>query len=384
MNNDLLNKMISESVQRTFLMSSKQLAKFGEQEVIPALDGELTIRAIDIGYGFTKYTKGIDKNGDIVCDLFPSIAALSPPTDNLGGDFFVVRDTKQVDLQGVTYEVGPDVSDIKSDNDVRALHDNYIKTEQWKALFLGALAYMGESEIDFLVLGLPVSNMKQKDDVIALATGKHVVDGQEFNIKNVLVIPQPLGALYNYAIKSDNFEKFLNTSTLTMDVGYLTFDFLVTKGMSVASHRSGARPGGMNSILNAISNSLSKDNDIEFEDLEQIDAALGLMNKTENNGDRLVRVYGREIDLKPHIKNTVPVIEASMNYMLTRIGNSKDISQLILAGGPNKIFEKAIKKQFPHNELHIMEDGIFANVKGFLLWAILNVKGRKLLEKSKP
>lgn len=374
MNSALIKSMVPEDVLKNFTKSAE----------LPDLDGEFVVEAIDIGYGYTKYTKGVNPDGTVNCDLFPSIAALSPQ-EEMGGEFFVQRDTIKVDVGGITWEVGPDVNDIKGNNDVRALHENFVRSEQWKVLLLGALAYIDKDEIDYLVLGLPVSNMTQKDDVVKAAIGTHTIGDRQITVKNAMVIPQPLGALYNYAIKSGNFQRFSNTNTLVIDPGYLTFDFLVTKGFSVNSHRSGARPGGMSSILNAIAASIAKELEIEYDDLEQIDDVLDLKNygaQSAGSANRVVYAYGKEIELNPHIKNTVPVIEGSMNFMLTKIGSTKDIAQLIMAGGPNKIFDKAIAKQFPHHEVHTLDDGIFSNVNGFLLWALLNIYAM-MFKKSK-
>jgi plasmid segregation protein ParM len=367
MNKSQIESLIPKNVFQAFLRTDN----------IPDINKELVVRALDIGYGFTKYTKGLDDEGNIDCDLFPSIAALSPQ-EEMGGDFFVARNTRVIESGGLFWEVGPDVGDIKTTNDVRALHENFIHSEQWKVLFLGALAYMEEDTIDYLVLGLPVSDMKRSDEVRKLAESTHKVNGKEITVKNVFVIPQPLGTLYNYAIREDKFEKFMNSITLVVDPGYLTFDFLVTKGFSVNSHRSGARPGGMSSILNAISGSISKLEGTEFEDLEQIDAALKIHLPKKKDEKRVVSLYGKEIELTPHIKNTVPVIESSMNYMLQKIGTSKDINQIIMGGGPNRIFDKSIKKQFSKHEVLALDDGIFANVIGFLLWGMMTSYGLEI------
>lgn len=359
------------------LIPTKVFQAFLKMSEIPDLEKTFITRAIDIGYGFTKYTKGFAKDGSVICDLFPSIAALSPQ-EEMGGDFFVRRNTQVIDSGGIYWEVGPDVGDIKTTNDVRALHENFINSEQWKVLFLGALAYMDEPVIDHLVLGLPVSDMRRAEDVKRMAENTHIVNGKEVLVKNVFVIPQPLGTLYNYAIQHDMFDRFMSTVTLIVDPGYLTFDFLVTKGFSVNAHRSGARPGGMSSILNAIASSIAKETGSDFEDMEQIDAALKIHLPKLKDELRTVSMYGKDIDLTPHIKNTIPVIESSMNYMLQKIGTSKDINQIVMGGGPNRIFDKSIKKQFPKHEVVALDDGIFANVIGFMLWGLMTSYGLEL------
>ena len=363
------------------LIPSEALKAFLKINALPGqVEGHAVISAIDIGYGYTKYTTSISDDGKIECGLFPSIAPMSPH-EELSGDFFIVRDTKKIESGGIKWEVGPDVYEIATRNDVRALHDNFVNSEQWKVLFLGALAYQGNTEIDYLILGLPVSNMSKREEMEKMAKGTHVIGDLTVVIHNVVVVPQPLGALYNFAVRSGDFSRFTMTNNLVIDPGYLTFDFLLTRGFSVNSHRSGARPGGMSSILGAIASSISQEMHVEYDDLNELDKALNLKNYDTAKDDRHVFLYGKKVELLPHIKNTVPVIDSSLNFMLNKIGESKDIAQLIMAGGPNKIFERSIKKQFPHHELITLDDGIFANVIGFMLWGMMVAYGKALSKK---
>lgn len=361
------------------LISDKALLGFLKRSSLPeSVSGKAVVAAIDVGYGYTKYTTGIGDDGKVKCDLFPSIAPMSPP-QNLGGDFFIQRNTKKIESGGVFWEVGPDVYDITTRSDVRALHENFVNSEQWKVLFLGALAYQGHKEIDYLVLGLPVSNMSKSKEMEAMAKGTHVIGDLTVVIHNVMVVPQPLGALYNYAVSSGDFGHFAATNTLVIDPGYLTFDFLVTKGFAVNPNRSGARPGGMSSILQAIASSIAQEKNVEYENLNELDVALDLKKYGgANKEDRFIYIYGEKEDLNPHIKNTIPVIDSSLNFMLNRIGESKDIARLIMAGGPNKIFEKSIKRHFQHHSLVTLEDGIFSNVIGFMLWGMMVAYGNAI------
>lgn len=365
------------------IIPAEALQGFLKLHSVPeSVSGSAVISAIDIGYGYTKYTTSVGKNGKIECDLFPSIAPISPHED-LSGEFFMSRDTKKIESGGVVWEVGPDVYEITTRNDVRALHDNFVNSEQWKVLFLGALAYQGNPEIDYLILGLPVSNMSKREEMEKMAKGTHQIGDFKVVIHNVMVVPQPLGALYNYAVRSGDFDRFSKTNSLVIDPGYLTFDFLVTKAFSVNAHRSGARPGGMSSILGAIASSIAQEKNVEYDDLNQLDVALDLKNYSGVKEDRHIYIYGEKVDLNGHIKNTAPVIDSSLNFMLNKIGESKDIAQLIMAGGPNKIFERSIKKQFPHHKLITLEDGIYSNVIGFMLWGMMVAIGNAIKNQEK-
>lgn len=358
-----LKSVIDPNVVRSIL-NLQELPEFKEPVT-------LNVEAIDIGYGVTKFTRGFNKKGEPEFFSFPSLVPRAPMND-MSGFHFMKRDTKRIDFGGVTWEIGPDCYQVASKNDVRALHDDFINTEQYKVLLKGALAYIGKTEIDYLVLGLPVSNMSKEKEAIEYAKGTHELgDGLTVNVKNVLVVPQPLGALYNYAITGGEFERLMQTNSLVLDGGYHTVDFLTTKGLQINATRSGARPGGMHSILRAISNSIQTKEGIDFDDLNEIDTRLDLANYTPENSKRTLYVYGKEIGLEEHVRNTAPVIGENINFLINRVQDTKDIAQIILAGGPSVVFKNGIKKAFKNNKIIILKDGVYSNCRGFLFWGLL-------------
>jgi plasmid segregation protein ParM len=360
---NFFKSVISESVVKGILHLQK----------LPEYDGNamLNVEAIDIGYGVTKYTCGFDKSGEPNFASFPSLVPRAPAND-ISGYHFLARDTKRIESGGVTWEIGPDCYQVANKNDVRPMHDDFINTEEYRVLLKGALAYIGKKEIDYLVLGLPVSNMDKEQSAREFAEGVHVINDElTVTVKNVLVVPQPLGALYNYAINSDNFERLMQTNSLVLDAGYHTFDFLTTCGLQIKASRSGARPGGMYSILNAISNSIRTSEGVDFDDLNEIDIKLDLANYTPANSKRSLFIYGNEIPLEEHVRNTAPVIGENINFLRNKVQDTKDIAQIVIAGGPGVVFKNGITKAFPKNKLVILNDGIYSNCRGFLYWGLL-------------
>lgn len=287
---------------------------------------EPVVRAGDIGWGYTKYLK-IDEEGNAQFLSFPSLAPRASGHDMSAG-LLGRRDTVVVTVEGTDYEVGPDSSDLDINDSTRNLNDQYIFTDQYKALFYGMLSYMGEDEIDLLVLGLPVSGLNLIQDLRKMSVGKHqITKDKEVNVKDVLILPQPLGALYHCMSMSETDERFefLDEETnLIIDPGFLTFDFLTTSGSRVVENRSGAHPGGVSKILRSIANSISEKFDIKYDDLSAIDKALTR---------RKLKVNGKREDLADHIKNTRSVIEGSVNYMKNMIGDGSNIDNIILVGG---------------------------------------------------
>lgn len=319
------------------------------------------IRALDLGWGFTKFSRANPVDGDIEFASFPSLAPRHTGMD-LSMSIIGKRDTKVVNVDGTLYEVGPDSADLDTTDASRNLNEQYIHTEQYKAVFYGALAYMGEAKIDLLVVGLPLSNMHNAAKLRELMVGTHKVnDEQSVEIVDALVLPQPLGGLYYcFSLGKEKAEfKFLREEmNLVIDPGFLTFDFLLSNGEKVVDNRSGAHTGGVSKVLRSLADSVSAKFGIKYENLGALDAGLRR---------RKIRVNGQVETLEEHIKNTRAVLEGSVNYMRNLVGAGTDIDNIILLGGGSHIFRKTIETYYPNHTLHILEDAQLANVKGFQL-----------------
>ena len=81
----------------------------------------IVVRAIDVGFGHTKYVTATT-NGRVDCTHFPSLAYFGhaeEPVESMGGK----RRTVQVPVDGLLYEVGPDVELAADRFRSRQLHD---------------------------------------------------------------------------------------------------------------------------------------------------------------------------------------------------------------------------------------------------------------------
>ncbi len=68
---------------------------------------EPIVRALDVGFGHTKFVSSVD-GGEVRCAHFPSVACPTEndeTTDPMGGR----RKTVGIPIDGLIYEVGPDV-----------------------------------------------------------------------------------------------------------------------------------------------------------------------------------------------------------------------------------------------------------------------------------
>ena len=329
------------------------------------------IRALDLGWGYTKSSRYNMDVDSLEYLSFPSLAPRHTGMD-LSMSILGKRDTVVVNVDGTKYEVGPDSSDLDTNDASRNLNDQYIHTEQYKAVMYGALAYIGEKEIDLLVVGLPLSNMQASAKLKELVVGSHkVTDEMTVTIKDALVLPQPLGGLYYCMSLKDQREEFEFLSdemNLVIDPGFLTFDFLLSNGEKVIENRSSAHTGGVSKVLRSIAESISTKFGIKYENLSAIDKGLRR---------RKIKINGETEDLMEHIKNTRSVLEGSVNYMRNIVGDGSDVDNIILLGGGAHIYQKTIEAYYPKHKIITLDDAQTANARGYQL------AGERFMAKAK-
>lgn len=319
------------------------------------------VRAIDLGWGYTKFSHLDVETETLKFSSFPSLAPRSAGLD-LSMSILGKRDTVVVDVDGTKFEVGPDSADIDSNDASRNLNDQYILTEQYKAVFFGALHYIGEPVIDLLVVGLPLSNMQSAAKLKALVIGTHKLNGDmTVEVKDAMVLPQPLGGLYyclSLADERKEFEFLKEEVNLVIDPGFLTFDFLLSNGEKVIENRSNAHTGGVSKVLRSIAESISAKFGMKYDNLNAIDRGLRR---------RKLKINGEAENLEDHIKNTRSVLESSVNYMKNIVGDGSDVDNIILLGGGAHIYQKTIAAYYPRHNIILLEDAQAANVQGFQL-----------------
>ncbi len=198
---------------------------------------EPIVRAIDVGFGNTKYISSASGT-EMRCASFPSLAYPSArePTASNGEK----RKTVAIPINGFYYEVGPDIRLAADTFRATQLHDRYTETPEYLALLRGAYALMLVEVIDLLVLGLPVSALASKRASLEkLATGSHDVgSGRQVLVCKALVVAQPQGALVYYATQHQKLDVIGNEQSLIIDPGSRTFDWLVARGMRLVQKQS--------------------------------------------------------------------------------------------------------------------------------------------------
>ena len=110
---------------------------------------EPIVRAIDVGFGNTKYIRQHVSGMPPQCASFPSIAPVSTSDGRQGLGPMRSTDTIVVSVNGVNYQVGPDAM-LSDPSQTRVLDTSFPDTDTYLALVRGALYYMGDQDIDIV------------------------------------------------------------------------------------------------------------------------------------------------------------------------------------------------------------------------------------------
>ncbi|MCK7581222.1 MAG: hypothetical protein MZV65_40015 [Chromatiales bacterium] len=176
------------------------------------------VRAIDVGYGNTKYVTQAE-GGSIRCAHFASAAPATAgqPGAALGDK----RRTLGIAIGDLTYEVGPDAHLAAEVYQTRQMHDGYCETPEYLALTRGALGFMKIERIDLLVLGLPVATYKtRRASLERRMKGLHALDkGRGVLVERVKVVAQPQGALMLFGVQSNRIDQINHERNLVIDAG---------------------------------------------------------------------------------------------------------------------------------------------------------------------
>lgn len=225
----------------------------------------LGARAVDVGYYNVKFTLGLGGNGDqkaIATDMFPALAPRLAEGERDHGPSAGKLDGCTVEVDGATYFVGKDVEHNASGTEPRPVSEEYSLTAKYLALLRGALHYIAvateapEVIITHLVVGLPLHTYSRYRGPLAKrATGEHWLGtascGRRVTVENVHVIPQPQGALFNFAKGSA-----LDGVALVVDPGGGTLDWFVASKEKPNYPRSGAYPKAMLACSYAVADAI--------------------------------------------------------------------------------------------------------------------------------
>lgn len=327
-------------------------------------------RAIDVGYGNTKYTTD-DYEENFKSAKFPSIAPMPSANEkqfNAGGVLENIN-TVTIEINNTRFAVGPGARNQAAATTQRVLDEEYCVSDVYQALVCGALYFMKQPEIDMLVLGLPLTTFRtHREKLRERIVGGHTIPSpwakqnpaspkMSVQVKNVRVLPQPMGAFFNYCIPRGLFDEMNDQTNLILDVGHGTFDWFLANGSMPVPSRCGGYAGGVSKIIAAVADAMGINKNV-LNVNERIDTAL--------RTGQVIKIDGKPVDVKKDYENTAgAAIRDSINVMLGSVGVFSDVDNILLTGGGADLFYPHIEKAMPGRVIIKDEEPMFSNVHGF-------------------
>jgi plasmid segregation protein ParM len=351
------------------------------------------VRSIDVGYGNVKFTlRHPSLMKAIECDIFPSLSPVSSGK-GLGAGIFKARDTVVVNVGGTEYEVGKQVALAQGTNDESVILDKqFCLSDAYLARLRGALFYMrgrdssgiqytGSEHIELLVVGLPVNTFHDaamRKKLHARLVGKHdLPDGRSVHVNLAIILPQPLGAFFEYAYKCGKIDSMKNQTNLIIDPGFHTFDWLLCNGLTPAEPRSGAVYRGVSAVLQIMVEDINKQEGFNTNPT----TLSGMLNDYYRSGTPFLP-FNKEIDVEKYQVRGMTVVNEAVSAMVNKVGDGADIQNIILAGGGAKMYQAAIADKFPHHKIIVMDEPVYSNVRGFQMMGEQQILKMRVLERK--
>jgi plasmid segregation protein ParM len=324
----------------------------------------LVIRAIDVGYSWTKYVVEGDRVDSIRCQAFPSVAPRASGRD-LALDGLTQRRTVQIPIDGVVFEVGPDAPLVQDVVQALPHDDRYVYTPEYLALVRGALRHMHVDHVDLLVVGLPVALYGPRPEALATRLlGTHELGTVPLEVRAVRVLAQPVGALFSATIEHPTLRHMQRARTLLVDAGWRTLDWVVTSGGRIVDKRTDSVAKSLFDVVDTIGRAIGRDLGVQLgaADYVRIDEA---MRRNES-----VRIAGVSIALDPYLPLGQRVADEAVTALRRLVQEGTDIDHIVVAGGGAWFFAQAVARAYPTHALTAVPDAFHANCRGFQIAGI--------------
>ncbi len=332
-----------------------------------------TFRALDLGFGFTKFSKGqyLD-DGSLEVAAFPSYAAPAL-SQSIGAGVMSDLSVVNVKVDDERFCVGEDVRKAADGAGRQMLEPSFFKSSQYMALAKGAMAFMNlpdHGEIDTLVTGLPLNVYRDESlvqyvertlsgtqmipDIIKDGGGDRLI-----HVKKIHVMPQVIGSLVAMSRDAGLMQKIHEQQNLTIDVGYGTLLWLISDGFAVVPARSSGNMGGVSTLLQKVIRSIDIDAATSINILDRLDRAL-LENKPT------FMVNGADVELAKYRGMLATAARENLTELIRSIGHTADIDNVFLTGGGAHLYREQVAAIFPNRNINIAPEGSrFSNVRGF-------------------
>lgn len=316
------------------------------------------VLGMDVGYSNLKIKMGTcEEDSSKILVPVGAGPASQMPTQMGAGRFEPIH----VSLDGEPWVAGVPVDMLESWG--RELHDDYPKSDQYRALFYAALLQTGRSKIDRLITGLPVSQFQdfnRRDSLKELLQGSHKVTGNRtVTVDEVVVVPQPAGAYFDLVSKGFDVEFLEDARIVVFDPGFFSVDWVVMQGAGIRKGSSGTSQQAMSKLFEEACRLIIDEYGERACTLEKLEGAV------RNQRDK-VMIFGEQIAIRPFLDKAKSVVGAqAIMAMKKNMRDDQGVDVVLLTGGGATFYEEAVRDAFPKSKIVISEEPAMANAEGF-------------------
>lgn len=325
------------------------------------------IVGVDVGYSNLKIVVG-DSTSDRPKKEFIMPAGAGPaekmPSPISGADTSGAGISVLID--GEKWAVGVEPGRLQGHE--RALDRRYTQSNQYRALFYGALASAEMSHIDHVVTGLPVSlhaDRDLRDGLTRLLTGHHQISGDRaITVDRVSVIPQPVGAYMDLMIDFQDVDLIDKGRILILDPGFFSLDWVIVEAGEVRTAFSNSSYSAISKVLEVVHDRIQVDHDARV-GVAKLECAL-------RHGESEIYARGKKINFNQYLCETANEVLAGAMQAVQRSMRTedRDVDLILIAGGGARIIEPVVRSAFPGAQVVIPADPVLANARGFWFYGI--------------
>lgn len=278
------------------------------------------------------------------------------------------------------YAWGEDLYQAHSKGDfIDTIHfeDRY-NTNEFKLLSSFAVGELGKDFEEakkgilevIIITGVPTNDFNESSvkNIMNVLKGDHNVtindDSLNIRVKEVKVLPQPVGTIYNEMLDNEGYlekENYLEEQITIVDIGGGTVLIDTLMNMNLSDTGRAQKETGAYKVYEMVTNSCLKDNihGITSSNVEKI------MRQNDNDKYYFKPNKNESYDISKHVKKAkIKYTRELINTINTTLkGTSKIDTFLFTGGGANLINHEEILNAYKH--AIFVEDSETANVNGF-------------------
>lgn len=324
------------------------------------------VAALDVGYSSTKVAFGHSPSS-LQTLVLPSgagpLSACAQPVLAIASD---ASGLESVDIgKRERYGVFLEPSGV---NDARSLDPTYYRSHQYRALVAGVMQRIhnqtGQSEIEVLVTGLPVSQARDKeatDHLVDMITQTWRLDnGSKMKVNRTIVVAQPIGSFIEYAA-GEGRPSAISMEVLLVDIGYFSTDYLPLLGQSVRWSASGTNTHAMSRVCEIAAQKLADRGLRSNADRIETAARMGVKALTIQGTQVLVPDLIQEA-----ADEVAPLAFRDIEAKIRNLRQRPDV--VLLTGGGANWYRNSCTNVFDPDCVAVVKDAATANVSGF--WRI--------------